>query len=108
MRSSELRKAAVLFEGRKAGVVEETERGYRFTYDSEFVRNGNPISVSLPMTREAYESTDLFAFFAGLLPEGWYLDIVSKKLKIDKDDTFGLLLGTCGETIGAVTIEELK
>jgi serine/threonine-protein kinase HipA len=108
MRSGKFRKAAVLFNRQKAGVVEETEKGYRFTYDDEFARKGSPISVSLPTTRVVHESMNLLAFFAGLLPEGWYLDIVSKKLKIDKNDTFGLLLGTCGETIGAVTIEELK
>jgi serine/threonine-protein kinase HipA len=42
----------------------------------------------------------------GLLPEGWYLDLASKKLKIDKDDKFGLLLATCKDTVGAVSIRQ--
>lgn len=44
----------------------------------------------------------------GLLPEGWYLDIISSSLKIDKKDYFGLLIATCRETIGAISIEKIR
>ena len=108
MKKIKFRKAIVVCHGGKAGIIEEIEGGYRFTYDSEFIKKNKPISVSLPMTKQIYESINLFPFFLGLLPEGWYLDIVIKKLKIDKNDNFGILLATCKETIGAVTIEEWK
>lgn len=108
MRSGEFRKAIVMFKDEKSGIIEQTQGGYRFTYDGEFMKKNKPISVSLPVTRQVYESFELFPFFLGLLPEGWYLDIVTKKLKIDKNDSFGLLLATCKETTGAVAIEELK
>ncbi|MFH1453422.1 MAG: HipA N-terminal domain-containing protein [Armatimonadota bacterium] len=108
MQKNEFRRAYVNFHGEKAGIIEETDEGYRFTYDDGFMKKNKPISVSLPSAVEVYESTDLFPFFLGLLPEGWYLDIVAKKLKIDKKDLFGLLLATCGETTGAVSIEEIK
>ena len=108
MKKIKFRKAIVVCLDEKAGIIEKIEGGYRFTYDSEFIKKNKPISVSLPITKQIYESINLFPFFLGLLPEGWYLDIVTKKLKIDKNDNFGILLATCKETIGAVTIEEWK
>jgi len=108
MENSNFRRAIVMYDDKKAGIIEETREGYRFTYDSDFMKQNKPISVSLPTTKQTYESSSLFAFFLGLLPEGWYLNMVTKKLKIDKNNTFGLLLATCKETIGAVTVEELK
>ena len=106
-RSPRHRKAKVLFKNELAGMIEETENGYRFTYNGEFAKNKIPISVSLPLRAEPYESKTLFSFFEGLLPEGWYMDLVSSKLKIDKNDHFGLLLATCQDTIGAVSIEAI-
>jgi len=44
------------------------------------------------------------AFFENLLPEGWLLELATKKLKISKDDAFGLLLATCADCVGAVEI----
>ena len=101
------RKAKILFKNEPAGIIEETENGYRFSYNAEFIKNRIPISISLPLRAEPYESKTLFSFFEGLLPEGWYMDLVSSKLKIDKNDHFGLLLATCRDTIGAVSIEDL-
>ncbi|MFH1289048.1 MAG: HipA N-terminal domain-containing protein, partial [bacterium] len=94
------RKAKIYFKETLAGLLEETENGYKFVYDIDFIKNGIPISISLPVREEAFEINELFPFFEGLLPEGWYLDIVSKSLKIDKNDKFGLLLATCKDTIG--------
>ncbi len=102
------RKAIVYSGGIKAGILEETETGYRFTYDEDFIGHNVPVSLSLPLRKEPYESKDLFPFFQGLIPEGWYLDIVSSTLKIDRDDDYGILLATCKETIGAISVEELK
>lgn len=106
MKENKFRKADIYFKDREAGVLEEHEKGFRFTYNKEFKKSGIPISVSLPVTVETYESRELFSFFVGLLPEGWYLDIVSATLKIDKNDKFGLLLATCGDTPGAVSIRK--
>lgn len=108
MKTASFRKAVVIFGGEKAGVIEEIKNGYRFIYEDEFIKKNKSISISLPSTQKIYESSELPPFFLGLLPEGWYLEIVSKKLKIDKQDAFGLLLATCKDTIGAVSVEELK
>lgn len=98
------RKANIYFKEQLAGVLEETENGYRFKYDRDFINKKTSISVSLPVREEPFEDRVLFPFFEGLLPEGWYLEIVSKSLKIDKNDKFGLLLATCKDTIGAVKV----
>ncbi len=100
------RKAQVNYSNQLAGYLWETENGFQFTYDKNYLRSGQPISVSLPLRREPYESKELFSFFRGLLPEGWYLDIVSRTVKIDTHDSFGLLLATTGDAIGAVTVHK--
>jgi serine/threonine-protein kinase HipA len=100
------RTAQVNYQDRQAGLLSETERGYRFVYDQNYLQHGQPISISLPLRQEPYESEKLFSFFEGLLPEGWYLDVVRMTEKLDVKDSFGLLLGTTGDTIGAVTIQK--
>ncbi len=81
--------------------------------DGVFVRLLLQLLVNIAcaqMTHLSSGSSDgarvLFSFFAGLVPEGWYLRIVSQTLKVDPTDTFGLLLRTCGDCIGAVSVRE--
>ena len=106
MDSQALRKAKVNYKDRLAGYLRETENGFQFIYEEDYLRSGRPVSVSLPLRKEPYESKDLFSFFQGLLPEGWYLGIVSAPAKVDANDPFGLLLATTGDTIGAVTVSK--
>jgi len=102
-----LRKAHVFYNDELAGHLAETSEGYIFQYDSEFLKKDISISVSLPPREEPYKSKELFHFFKGLLPEGWYLNIVSTTQKIDSKDALGLLVGTAGvDTIGAVTVRK--
>ncbi len=107
MRKSEYRTASVLFKNEEAGILKETKNGYLFAYSKEFIEKNISISISLPVRKEFYESERLFSFFQVLIPEGWYLDLVCAKLKIDKNDTFGVLLSTCKDCIGAVSIKEI-
>lgn len=100
------RKADVFYHDRLAGALEETDAGYKFTYDFDFLKTGKPISLSLPLQAEPFESPILFPFFAGLNSEGWYRDIVCATRKIDHTDDFGILLVTGENTIGAVTVRE--
>ncbi len=99
------RKANVFFKKRLAGRLWEVDRGYVFQYDPSYLAYGTAISLSLPLRAEPYESESLPAFFEGLLPEGWYQEIASKVLKVDSTDRFGMLLATCRDCIGAVSIE---
>ena len=104
-----LRKADVYFKNDLAGYLSETNEGYIFQYDEDFLKKNIPISVSLPLRKEPYQSKEFFPFFKGLLPEGWYLDIVSATQKVDSRDFFGVLASTASiGTIGAVTIHKAK
>lgn len=93
-----------------AGTLKETDVGYSFIYDSEYLASGSAASVSLtlPLTDEPYFSHTLFSFFDGLIPEGWLLGVVSRNWKIDPNDRFGLLLIACKDSIGNVSISEDK
>lgn len=93
-----------------AGTLKETDFGYSFIYDNDYLKSENPtaVSLTLPIQSEEYTSKTLFAFFDGLIPEGWLLDIVSHNWKIDRKDRFGLLLVACKDPIGNVQIKEAK
>ena len=93
-----------------AGTLKETDFGYSFIYDEEYLSRENPTAVSLtmPIQKEEYTSKTLFAFFDGLIPEGWLLDIVSRNWKIGRKDRFGLLLVACKDPIGNVQIKGAK
>ena len=101
---------AVVFYGQaRAGLLTKKEDGYEFAYDRDYLANAEvmPISLSLPLREEKYESKDLFPFFDGLLPEGWLLDLTCSIAKIDKNDKFRLLLQTGQDPVGAVSIRLL-
>jgi serine/threonine-protein kinase HipA len=99
--------AKVLFDGKFAAILSETDEGYTLLYDEGYLETANSkaISLTLPKQKEIYNSKTLFAFFDGLIPEGWLLDIATDHWKIKPNDRFELLLTTCRDTIGAVTIE---
>ncbi len=103
------RKGRVFYGGEPAGSITETAEGYVFEYDREFLKKNIPLSASLPPRAKPHKSQELFPFFSGLLPEGWYLDIVSMSKKVDKTDFFGLLLCTANtDTVGAVTVRKTE
>lgn len=106
MRSESYRTAYVYVCNRFAGVLMETEDGYSFKYETEYLNSENPsaVSLTLPLRAEEYVSKTLFAFFDGLIPEGWLLDIVAHNWKINVQDRFGLLLVACKDSIGNVSI----
>ena len=89
-----------------AGVLSETDSGYRFAYDEDYLRseNASAVSLTLPLRDEPYDSGTLFPFFDGLIPEGWLLGVVSRNWQIDTKERFGLLLVACKDGIGNVSI----
>lgn len=102
------RKADIYVHETIAGVLEETETGYLFQYEPKYVsqKNAEPVSLTLPLQEEAYESQVLFPFFDGLIPEGWLLDVVEETWKVNPKDRMGLLLVSCRDTIGHVSVRE--
>jgi serine/threonine-protein kinase HipA len=105
------RKGKVYCQGRLVGRIEERPDGYRFVYDSTYLAlpDAVPVSLTLPLRVEPYDSSVLFPFFYGLLAEGILKDTQCRTLKLDQDDHFGRLLKTAGsDTIGDVTVVEAK
>lgn len=90
-----------------AGTIKETDGGdFEFRYDPTYLQNpsSEPVSLTLPLQVEPYRSRTLFAFFDGLIPEGWLLDLSVRNWKLRPQDRMGLLLSACQECIGNVSI----
>ena len=104
------RKGRVFNNDRLAAVIEESDSGYKFTYDPEYLADpsAGPVCFAMPKRRESYFSEKLFPFFHGLLSEGVISQIQCRKLKLDEDDYFGRILKTGkGDVIGSITVEEV-
>ena len=106
-----MRKAEIYVKGILAGILtEDKDKGYQFTYDERYLADDRlqAVSLTLPKTRSTYHSKELFPAFSNMLSEGANKAIQSRTLKIDENDSFGLLLATArNDTIGAVTIREI-
>jgi len=104
-----MKKAKVYMYDTLTGTLTEDENGFHFEYDHSYLQSDNaePISLTLPLTEKEYISKVMFPFFDGLIPEGWLLDIAQKNWKLDPRDRMLLLLKTCHDCIGAVSIEEI-
>jgi serine/threonine-protein kinase HipA len=89
-----------------AGTLQETDTGYKFMYNAEYVNGSNAFAISktLPLQKTAFTSNVLFPFFDGLIPEGWLLDLAETNWKLNSRDRFGLLLVCCKNCIGAVSV----
>lgn len=100
------RSGTVLYNNQPCGKISETDEGYSFKYDSQWLLNSEAqeISHTLPLTAEPYTSKTLFPFFDGLIPEGWLLEVTIKNWKLNQRDRMGLLLAACRDCIGAVSV----
>lgn len=105
-----MRKAEVLIFDRPAGILEELERGYRFTYRADYLAEPQavPVSLSLPLRSAPFEDKRLFPFFDGLIPEGWLLEVAEATWKLNPRDRMGLLLACCRDCIGAVGVVPIE
>lgn len=96
-------KGQVYFQDQLSGTISKKEDGsFEFNYEEK----APSVSLTLPNTQKNYQSEDLFAFFDGLIPEGWLLNLAQKNWKIPKNDRMTLLLTTCQDCIGAVHIQQ--
>jgi serine/threonine-protein kinase HipA len=105
-----MRRAEIHLQGRLAGILEEGDRAYKFTYNTNYLAapDAFAISLSIPLRAESFEDKRLFPFFDGLIPEGWLLDIAEHTWKLDPRDRMGLLLACCRDCIGAVSVIPLE
>ena len=110
MMSDTYRSAYIYVRNVFAGVLSETDYGYSFLYDEEYLQseNATAVSLTLPLSKNEYRAKTLFPFFDGLIPEGWLLDVVTHNWKISPNDRFGVLLVACKDAIGNVGVRGEK
>ena len=108
--NNSLRKANVYVKNIFAGELREVSEGYVFKYNETYLNSKKPypVSLTLPLQKEEFFSTTLFSFFDGLIPEGWLLNKISNNWKIPLNDRFGLLLVSCKDTIGDVSVKRCE
>lgn len=101
-----MRIGQVFYKNILAGMITENEDGYTFQYEETYLNNAasKPVSLTLALQQQAYESKVLFPFFDGLIPEGWLLNIAVNNWKVNPRDRFGLLLTMCKDCIGCVSV----
>ncbi len=105
-----MRRAEIKMHSELAGWLSQDENGYHFQYAAEYLQkvDPKPISLTLPLQEKVFTSNVLFAFFDGLIPEGWLLEIAEKNWKLNPRDRMGLLLACCKDCIGAVSVHAVK
>lgn len=101
-----MRAANIYVHEQLAGVLREDEQGYQFQYETAYLANpdNEAVSLTLPLSEKPYTNDTLFPFFDGLIPEGWLLEIAADNWKLNQRDRMGLLLATCKDCIGAVSV----
>ena len=61
-----MNRAGIVFvQNMRAGLITETDTGYEFYYENEYLEKEDSLAVSLtlPLSREIYKSNTLFPFF---------------------------------------------
>lgn len=102
------RKGRILVNGILAGYISEYSEGnrdtYVFDYESDYLQSGSPIGHAFPLTESEFQFDSLPPFFENLISEGWIRTHQSTHARLDKQDSFGLLLANGEELIGALSI----
>ncbi|MCI0618573.1 HipA N-terminal domain-containing protein [bacterium] len=103
-----MRKAKVYMQNQLAGTLIELKKNqrYRFSYLDGY--EGPAISLTMPANQKDYDFTGFPPFFDGLLPEGFQLEALLRKRKIDRNDLFSQLITVGQDLVGAVTVVEEK
>jgi serine/threonine-protein kinase HipA len=103
-----MRRADIYMQGKRAGILEEIEKGkhYRFLYIEDY--SGPPVSLTMPVRERSFDFDRFPPFFDGLLPEGVLLEALLKRRKIDRNDYFSQIVAVGEDLVGAVTVREIK
>jgi len=102
-----MKKAKVFVNGKEAGTLTEIEfsKSYRFEYLEGYL--GDPVSLTMPVSRRVYDYAAFPPFFDGVLPEGYQLEGLLKTNKIDWNDSFSQLMAVGEDLVGYVTVKEI-
>lgn len=101
-------KAVVRMHGVLAGSLVRVGNHVRFQYDQHYLKTGKPLSLSLPLQSDPFDSEGLLPYFSGLCSEGWLRRVQSFEQKIDPADEFTLLVNNGRDLAGAVTVEPVE
>ncbi len=75
-----------------------------FRYDTDWLKTGSPLSMSLPLREAPFNEELTFAFFDNLLPEEATRKSISNKVKVSEGNVFGLLELLGADCAGALSI----
>lgn len=105
-----MRQAVIYWKSHKAGILTESDEGFSFVYDEDYLHqpDAQAISLTLPLQTAPHTHRILHPFFDGLIPEGWLLDVAERNWKLNVKDRMGLLLTCCRDCIGAVSVRPLE
>lgn len=81
---------------------ENRPKRWVFEYDASY--EGPPVFWTLPTSQQTWVWEEFPAFFDGLLPEGFQLDALLKREKIDRNDYMRQLLAVGKDMVGDVTV----
>ena len=90
-----------------AGFLTESDNmKYSFEYLPDYT--GSSVSYTMPVTQKRFDFGMFPPFFEGLLPEGFNLEALLMKRKIEKNDYFTQLLTVGEDMVGDVTVKPAK
>ncbi len=104
-----MKKGIVYYDNQECGtIIQNDDNKFIFEYNDDWFNNPlkESVSLTLPKTAKLYESNILFPFFDGLIPEGYLLEAAIHKYSLNSNDRMSLLLKTCHNPIGIVSIKE--
>jgi serine/threonine-protein kinase HipA len=92
--------------GRLAGILEFENGQLSFHYDSEYLESPSvaPISFSMPLRTEPFDSQTTTAFFENLLPPDDVRKRLGKILHLSRHNIFGFLKALGGDCAGAIAL----
>ena len=89
-------------------IIQDDDNKFIFEYTLDWFNDESKpaISLTMPKTQKIYQSDILFPFFDGLIPEGYLLELAIRSFGIKANDRMTLLLKTCNNPIGNVSVKE--
>ena len=98
-------KLRILFHEQACGWLQIDNERMQFQYDGSYVdAQQAPISVTMPLRKEAWPDAKTFPFFENLLPEGQVRHLLAEALQTADNNFERLLLETGGDVAGAISI----
>lgn len=83
----------------------DERKHFCFQYDELWLEQSRiPLSLSLPLRKDAYLDDESHPFFANLLPEEKLRNVISRNLGISPNNDYGLLERIGGDCAGAVSL----